>query len=141
MLKESILLRVKAKDTSPPSGALNILKFTPGELNIYIQNPNENRDDLMNKLTAGTVEVENQKQKTSPLNRIAQRSWAAQCKRKKSNHVFRFIYSVNSRNAIRRILFSTSYSNLCDNNKHNITLEWCCIKLCLGNYRHAKLNQ
>ena len=87
LLKESILLRVKAKDTSPPSGALNILKFTPGELNIYIQNPNENRDDLMNKLTAGTVEVENQKQKTSPLNRIAQRSWAAQCKRKKLNHV------------------------------------------------------
>ena len=99
MLKESILLRVKAKDTSPPSGALNILKFTPGELNIYIQNPNENRDDLMNKLTAGTVEVENQKQKTSPLNRIAQRSWAAQCKRKKLNRVFRFIDSVNSRNA------------------------------------------
>ena len=122
MLKESILLRVKAKDASPPSGALNILKFTPGELNIYIQNPKENCDDLMNKLTAGTVEVENQKQKTSPLNRIAQRSWAAQCKRKKLNRVFRFIYLVNNRNVIRRILFSTSYSNLCDNNKHNIPL-------------------
>ena len=93
MLKESILLRVKAKDTSPPSNALNILRFTPGELNVYIQNLNENRDDLMNKLTAGTVEVENQKQKTSPLNRIAQRSWAAQCKRKKLYRVFRFIYS------------------------------------------------
>ena len=116
MLKESILLRVKAKDTSPPSGALNILKFTPGELNVYIRKPRENRDDLMNKLTAGTVEVENQKQKTSPLNRIAQRSWAAQCKRKKLNRVFRFIYS------IRRILFSTCYSNLCDNNKHDIPL-------------------
>ena len=100
MLNESILLRVKAKDTSPPSGALNVLKLTPGELNVYIQNPNENRDDLMNKLTAGTVEVENQKQKTSPLNRIAQRSWAAQCKRKKLNHVFRFICSVNSRNVV-----------------------------------------
>ena len=91
MLNESILSKVKAKDTSPPSGALNILKFTPGELNVYIQNPIENRDDLMNKLTAGTVEVENQKQKTSPLNRIAQRSWAAQCKCKKLNRVFRFI--------------------------------------------------
>ena len=122
MLNESILSKVKAKDTSPPSGALNILKVTPGELNVYIQNPIENRDDLMNKLTAGTVEVENQKQKTSPLNRIAQRSWAAQCKRKKLNRVFRFIYSVNNRNVIRRILFSTSYSNLCDNNKHNIPL-------------------
>ena len=100
MLNESILSKVKAKDTSPPSGALNILKFTPGELNVYIQNPKENCDDLMNKLTAGTVEVENQKQKTSPLNRIAQRSWAAQCKRKKLNRVFRFIYSVNNRNVV-----------------------------------------